>query len=153
MIKFKTAVCWAAFLILVGCGDNSAPPQYIKFAGGGLVFNYRVAQASMIVIAQQVTPFPEGATVEAVFDLPGTATRQSVKLPAMEGKLTYKLQSDPLTHITKGGRYNVTLRLLDKTGKELDHADRIFESDQDQSTLPAKPEVDPITLQPLDSKP
>ena len=104
-------------LFLSACGDENAPKDYIKIAGGGIAFNYRYSQASMIVIAQQIYPFPDGSTVEALFDVPGTATRQSVTLPSMEGKLTYKLQSDPLTHITKGGQYTVTIRLSIKPAR------------------------------------
>ena len=135
-------------LTLTACGDDNAPKQYLKIAGGGIIFNYRYSEASMIVIAQQKYPLPEGSTVEALFDIPGTATRQSVTLPAMEGKLTYKLQSDPLTHITKGGKYNVTIRLLDKMGKEMDKQDQIFISDEDQSTLPSKPLVKGLDFKP-----
>ena len=61
---------------------------------------------------------------------------------------TYKLQSDPLTHITKGGQYTVTIRLLDKAGKELDKKDRVFISDEDQSTLPSKPLVEGLEFKP-----
>lgn len=128
-------------LLLGGCGD-SGPIDYLKIAGGGLQFNYRVSEASMVVIAQQVHPLPEGSQVEALFDIPGTNTRESVVLPAMEGKLTYRLQSQKLMGITKGGAYNVTIRLLDKDGKELDHKDTTFHSDVDQSTLPDKPLVE-----------
>lgn len=135
-------------IVLSGCSDENGPHDYLKIAGGGITFNYRVSQASMIVIAQQIYPFPEGSKVEALFDVPGTATRQSVTLPAMQGKLTYKLQSDPLTHITKGGQYNVTIRLLDKMGKELGKKDTVFVSDEDQSTLPNKPLVNGVELKP-----
>jgi hypothetical protein len=129
----------SAFL-LTGCGD-SGPVDYLKIAGGGIQFNYRVSEASMIVIAQQVHPLPEGSQVEALFDIPGTNTRESVVLPAMEGKLTYRLQSQKLMNITKDTPYKVTIRLLDKDGKELDHKDTSFHSDVDQSTLPDKPLV------------
>jgi hypothetical protein len=137
-----------ACIILNACGEDTAPQSYLKIAGGGIVFNYRVSQASMIVIAQQKHPFPVDSIVEAQFDLPGTNTRQIVTLPAIEGKLTYKLQSDPLTNIKKGGKYNVTIRLLDSKGKELGRDDRIFESDEDQSTLPSKPLVEGPALIP-----
>jgi len=129
-----------ASLLLAGCGE-SGPPSYIKFAGGGIQFNYGISEASMVVIAQQTQPLPEGSTVEALFELPGTNTRESVTMPAMQGKLTYHLQSQPLFNITKGGQYRVTIRLIDKFGKELDHQDRIYTSDEDQSTLPSKPLV------------
>ncbi len=126
--------------LLAGCGE-SGPVDYLKIAGGGLQFNYRVSEASMVVIAQQVHPLPEGSEVEALFDIPGTNTRESVVLPAMEGKLTYRLQSQKLMNITKDTPYKVTIRLLDKDGKELDHKDTTYHSDVDQSTLPDKPLV------------
>ena len=128
-----------AFL-LAGCGE-SGPVDYLKIAGGGIQFNYRVSEASMVVIAQQVHPLPEGSQVEALFDIPGTNTRESVVLPAMEGKLTYRLQSQKLMNIAKDTPYKVTIRLLDKDGKELDHKDTTYHSDVDQSTLPDKPLV------------
>jgi hypothetical protein len=133
---------------LAACGDDNAPKDYLKIAGGGITFNYRYSQASMVVIAQQKYPLPEGSTVEAQFDLPGQNARQIVSLPAMTGKLTYELQSDPLTGFKKNGQYNVTVRLLDSAGKQLDRDDQIFISDEDQSTLPTKPLVDGPSYQP-----
>jgi hypothetical protein len=127
-------------LLLAGCFD-SGPKSYIKFAGGGIQFNYRVSKASMVAIVQQTSPLPAGSIVEALFDIPGTNTRESVQLPAIDGKLTYRLQSQDLFGITKGGQYKVSMRLLDKDGKELDRKEHVFTSDEDQSTLPDKPLV------------
>ncbi len=134
-------------LFMAGCGDDG-PPQYLKIAGGGIQFNYRVSEASMVIVAQQTQPLPQGSRIEALFDVPGTNERQSKSSPAMEGKLTYLLQSDKLMNITKGGQYKVTIRLLDQTGKELDRKDTVFVSDEDQSTLPTKPLVDDLALSP-----
>lgn len=145
MNKFVWVV---AALILTACGEDSGPKDYLKIAGGGITFNYRYSQAGMVVIAQQKYPLPEGSTVEAQFDLPGQHARQTVSLPALAGKLTYKLQSDPLTGLKKGGQYNITIRLIDKNGKQLDRDDRIFVSDEDQVTLPSKPLVDGLELTP-----
>lgn len=145
MKKFRLLVLAVA---LSACGDDSGPKDYLKIAGGGIIFNYRYSQAGMVVIAQQKYPLPAGSTVEAQFDLPGQNTRETVALPAMEGKLTYKLQSGPLTGFKKGGHYNVTIRLLDNAGKELDRDDTKFTSDEDQSTLPSKPIVEGLELTP-----
>ena len=135
-------------LMLAGCGE-SGPIQYLKIAGGGIQFNYRYSQASMVVVAQQTHPLPESSHIEALFDVPGTNTRETVSSPTIDGKLSYLLQSPKLTGFTKGGKYNVTIRLIDKTGKELDRKDTIFTSDEDQSTLPDKPLVDdPVALTP-----
>ncbi len=134
-------------LVLAGCGE-SGPIQYLKIAGGGIQFNYRVSEASMVVVAQQTYPFPGGSHIEALFDVPGTNTRQSVSSPAIEGKLSYIIQSAKVLGITKGGKYNVTIRLIDKDGKELDHKDTAFTSDEDQANLPDKPLVDDLALSP-----
>ena len=135
-------------LMLAGCGESGLI-QYLKIAGGGIQFNYRYSQASMVVVAQQTHPLPADSHVEALFDVPGTNTRENVSSPAIEGKLSYMLQSPKLTGFTKGGKYNVTIRLIDKTGKELDRKDTVFTSDEDQSTLPDKPLVDdPLAFTP-----
>jgi hypothetical protein len=143
----KNGVLFICALALVACGD-SGPKDYLKIAGGGIIFNYRYSQAGMVVIAQQKYPLPEGSIVEALFDLPGQAARQSTRLPAMKGKLTYKLQSDPMVGFKKGGEYKVTVLLIDNKGKELDRDDRIFVSDVDQSTLPTKPLVEGLEFTP-----
>ena len=135
-------------LMLSACGEDSGPKDYLKIAGGGITFNYRYSQAGMVVIAQQKYPLPEGSIVEAQFDLPGQNARQTVSLPALVGKLTYKLQSDPLTGLKKGGRYNVTIRLIDKDGKQLDRDDTVYISDEDQDSLPTKPLVQDLALTP-----
>jgi hypothetical protein len=137
-----------AVLTLSACGEDNAPKDYLKIAGGGITFNYRYSQAGMVVIAQQKYPLPEGSIIEAQFDQPGQSARQVASLPAMAGKLTYKLQSEVITGLKKGGEYKVTIRLIDKSGKELDRDDRIYISDQDQSTLPTKPLVEGLALTP-----
>lgn len=126
-----------AALLLTGCGETT--PSYLKIAGGGLQFNLATSQATMIVVAQQTSPLPPDSTIEALFDLPGTNTRQSVSEPTTQGRLQYMLQSKALTGITLGGRYNVSIVLHDKDGKVLDHKEMTYVSDQDQATLPNKP--------------
>jgi hypothetical protein len=134
-----------ATTVLVACGDEK---EFIKIAGGGITFNYRYSEAGMTVIAQQKQTLPAGGKVEALFDVPGTKTRQLVSIAVLEGKLTYKLQSLPLTGFKKGGEYKVTVRVVDAAGKELDHKERVFVSDMDQATLPSKPLVKDLAFTP-----
>ena len=134
--------CAGLALALVGCNEADAPLDYIKIIGGGLNFNYRYSQAFIIVVGRQVSPMPDGSVVEAIFQVPGAPPEQKVRSPRIEGKLIYKLQTEPVLGITKGGTYRVTLRLLDKDGTELDRDETTYVSDVDQSTLPTKPLVD-----------
>ncbi|MCA0431979.1 MAG: hypothetical protein LCH46_01840 [Proteobacteria bacterium] len=141
--RFLSALAIAALASpLAGCGDDG-PPDYLAIAGGGITFNYRYSQATMVVVGKQLTPMPEGARVEALFDIPGAKDREVVSRPVMKGKLTYKLESSYLTGIRKGEPLKVTLRLVAADGQELDRVETQYTSDVDQSTLPSKPLVDP----------
>jgi hypothetical protein len=135
------------FLLAVtlgGCGSG----DYVKIAGGGISFNYRYSQAFMVVIAEQRRPLPQGSTVQALFDVPGSTNRAIVQLPAMEGKLTYKLQTEPLLGFTKGGTYKVSVALIGADGKTIESHDTTYVSDEDQSTLPTKPLVEGLEFTP-----
>jgi hypothetical protein len=135
--------CLLAFMFVAGCGENDAPKSYLKIAGGGLTFNYRYSQATIILVGQQVSPLPEGGRVEALFDIPGETLRERVSRPVIAGKLIYKLESKLLTGIKKGQPLHVSLILVDKNGKELERKETKYTSDVDQDTLPSKPLVDP----------
>lgn len=131
-------------LWLGACGSGN----YVKIAGGGISFNYRYSEASMIVIAEQRRPLPQGSVVQALFDVPDSPNRAIVQLPAMEGKLTYKLQTEPLLGFTKGGNYKVTVALIGADGKTIESHDTVYTSDEDQSTLPKKPLVEGLEFTP-----
>ncbi len=143
MIKMKHAGLFLVASALVACGEDDGPRDYIKIAGGGLKFNYRYSQATMVIVGKQISPLPEGAMVEALFDIPGETTPERVSRPAIQGKLTYQLESKLLTGIKKGAPLNVVLRVVDEAGKELDREQTAFTSDVDQDTLPTKPLVKP----------
>jgi len=129
-------------LLLAGCTENGQT-DYMKIAGGGLTFNYRYSEARAVIVGRQVTPLPEGSSVEALFDIPGETRRERVSRPSIEGKLIYKLESSPLTGIKKGVPLKVTLLVIDATGKEIDREETQYVSDIDQEGLPTKPLVDP----------
>jgi hypothetical protein len=132
----------AVTLLLPGCGE-SGPTDYFKITGGGLTFNYRYAQATMVVVAKQLAPLPENGMLEAVFDHPGYPKRDRVTRPVLAGKLLYKLESSYLKGIEKGVPLTVTVRLLDASGQELDRDERQYVSDVNQSELPSEPLVAP----------
>lgn len=126
---------------LAGCGNDDAPKDYLKIAGGGLTFNYRYSQATSVVVAKQITPLPDGAVVEATFDLPGQQGQERVERPGIAGKLTYKLESSPMTGIRKGEPLRVTLLVRDAKGLVIDRDETRYTSDINQSDLPSKPLV------------
>lgn len=142
-MKLFAPIC-ASLLLLAGCGEEDGGPRdYLAISGGGITFNYRYSQATIVIVARQIYPMPEDAVVAALFDLPGTGVREKVQRPVVKGKLSYKLESGYLTGIKKGEPLKVTLLVLDAAGKELDREETQFTSDVDQSSLPTKPLVQP----------
>ncbi len=138
----RLIISLCAILALTACG--SRPIDYLKIAGGGLNFNYRYSELRMVLVAKQMSPLPEGASVVALFDIPGSAARERVERPAIAGKLSYKLESSPLKGVKKDVPLFATLLLLGPDGKELDREDKRYVSDRDQEGLPTKPLVDPL---------
>jgi hypothetical protein len=138
----RAVVCVLIALALSSCKEDG-PKDYMKIAGGGLIFNYRYSQATMVIVGKQMSPLPNASQVEALFEIPGEKEPERVTRPAQNGKLTYKLESKYLTGIKKGVPLKVVLRVIDKDGKEIDREETTFTSDVDQDTLPSKPLVQP----------
>ena len=68
--------------VLVAACDDQAPGPYLKFAGGGFMFNYRYSRMTYGFVARQLKPLPEGSVLEATFDLPQTEAVIQTKSPS-----------------------------------------------------------------------
>ncbi len=135
-------ICVLLSVLLASCGDDK-PVDYIKIAGGGLTFNYRYSQLTIVIVVKTLAPPPAGGHIEALFQHPGKQKRELVTRPVVPGKLTYKLESGYLSGVKIGEPLAVTLRVVDATGKVLEIEERSYASDVDQSTLPSKPLMKP----------
>jgi hypothetical protein len=140
MFRCLAVICSAS--LLASCSDDG-PRDYMRIAGGGLTFNYRYSQATMVLVGKQIYPLPEGSSVQALFDIPGEAEPERVSRPRVEGKLSYKLESKYLTGIKKGVPLKAVLLVVDKDGREIDRDETTFTSDVDQDKLPSKPLMKP----------
>ncbi|MGH6820558.1 MAG: hypothetical protein ACREDU_06810 [Methylocella sp.] len=126
---------------LAGCEDDIAKP-YVEFVGGGFIFNYRTANHYYGFVVRQKKPLPDGAKLEAHFEVPGWPAEQVVEQPARSGQLQYVFQTGDLEGIVKGHPYKASLRILDgKTGAEIAKYETSFKTDVDQSALPKDPLV------------
>lgn len=132
----------ACTLLFSACSDDQ-PRKKLKIAGGGLQFNYRYSQASIVLVAQTSGTLPEDATVEVLIERDAGVEPERISEKVLAGKLLYRFQSSPLQGIKKGDVFKVTLRLVDEKGIELERHETQFKSDEDQSNLPSKPLVDP----------
>ena len=128
-------------LSISACDDQSGKP-YLKIAGGGFMFNYRYSVMNYGFVAKPLRPLPVGSVLQASFDIPDSATKYVLTLPAVAGKMQYAFETEALIGVKKDVPYKATLRLLEAgTGKELALVEKDFRSDVDQNTLPTKAPV------------
>jgi hypothetical protein len=126
---------------LLGCKDDTST-AYVEFVGGGFIFNYRTANHYYGFVVRQKKPLPEGSSLEARFEVPGSEPEQVVEQPMRRGQLQYVFQTGDLDGIVKDHPYKVTLRILDgTTGAVIAKYETTFKTDVDQSTLPGGPLV------------
>jgi hypothetical protein len=133
------AIAASAFL-LAACSDEQATP-YLEFIGGGFVFNYRNAELYYGFVARPKKPLPEGARLEAEFEVP-IGPPLVISEPVRPGQLQYMFRTGHLRGIVKNHPYRAVLRLIDtKTGAEIARYEKTFATEVDQSTLPDRPLV------------
>ena len=128
----------AAVALLAGCKEDASQP-YLAYAGGGFVFNYRTADHYSGFVAKPVRPLPDGAIVEAEFEMPGDANKFVAREPAAFGRLQYMFRTPALRGIVKDKEYATVLRVVAADGKELARYTHTFHTDVDQAALPDKP--------------
>lgn len=129
----------AALLTLSACSDEKSP--YIEVQGGGFIFNYRIAEATMGLVAVPLKEIPTGAVIEASFQNPAGGEPLLVSDSVTPAKTKFSFTTPPLKGIEADKPYKVTVRLLDAEGKELQKIEKDFRSKLDQSILPEKPLV------------
>jgi hypothetical protein len=132
-----------SLFLLVACGENQKPKNYVQFLGGGLTFNYRYSKASMVVVIRRVSPMKEGSKFVALFEIPGESAPQRIEVANNPDALDFKFESKALTGIKKGVPLHVSILAIDEKGAQLDEIKKQFVSDVDQDSLPNKPLMDP----------
>ena len=128
----------SALLALSACSDDS---PYVVVSGGGILFNYRIAEASAGIVAEVARPLPEGGRVEASFENPAGGPPIVESKPVTEERRRFSFSTPPLTGIKADTDYKVTVRVLDAEGSALQTVETKVHSDLDQSVLPKVPLV------------
>jgi hypothetical protein len=114
-------------LLVAACEDASKPP--LALAGGGFIFNYRIAEVFYGVSLKPQRRIAAGAVLEGEFENPAGGPNLIVRETLGEPKLVYALQTPPLKGVKAGKPYRVEVRLIART----------FTSDLDQEMLPEAP--------------
>ena len=117
-ISFKHVVVGlvslAAVLFAVGLltRENVAEKPYLKIAGSGFIFNYRVADAYYGFTALVQKPVKSYSMIEASFEDPAGGPPHVVTQKLTPRSSRYGLRSPPLRGIEAGRPYHVSVRLL-----------------------------------------
>jgi hypothetical protein len=123
-------------LALAACSDDS---PYVVVSGGGIVFNYRIAEATAGIVAEVARALPEGGVIEASFENPAGGPPIVEAKPVTEDRRRFSFVTPPLTGIKADTDYKVVVRVLDAEGEELQRVETKVHSDLDQSILPDVP--------------
>jgi hypothetical protein len=129
-----------AIATLAGCFDDRDSP-FIELRGGGFQFNYRIAEATASLVVGSLRTLPASSIVEVNFENPAGGPAIVLRKRVGAGDTSFDFNTPPLTGIVKDKPYQVTVRLLDQNGKELQRIEKPFKSNLDQSILPDKPLV------------
>ena len=136
------AGCVLSILMLAACdGGESDDSPYLEFAGGGFVFNYRLATADYGFVARVLRTLPEGSVVEAEFEDPGGGAAIVLRQESKPGRRSYVFRTPELQGVRAGYDYQVVLRLVDAGGKAIADYRTSFRSSADQAVLPDRPTV------------
>ncbi len=142
MADLRSLLLWAALgAILAGCADDTNKP-YLEFAGGGFIYNYRLATADYGFVVRRVRKIPQGTIIEAEFENPGGGSPLILRQTAQLTRLSYKFETPPVTGIKAGRDYQVEVRLINPDSNEVfARYSKSFHADIDQDILPEKPPV------------
>jgi hypothetical protein len=122
-----------ATALIAACSGSGG--SWIETAGGGFIFNYRLAIAFAGVVVVPLKPLPEKSVIEVTMENPaGGDPIVMRRTPVSGGKIEFV--TDPLTGIVADKEYAVTIRLIAENGGELQRIERTFRSQLDQSVLP-----------------
>ena len=123
-------------ILLTGCEDAGKPP--LALAGGGFIFNYRIAEVFYGVSLKPQRRIAAGAVLEGEFENPAGGPNLIVRETLGEPKLVYALQTPPLKGVKAGRPYRVEVRLIEG-GQITGRVARTFTSDLNQDMLPDAP--------------
>jgi len=122
--------------------DDPAEKPYLKIAGGGFVYNYRVAEVFYGFTAYVMKPLPIGSWLIAEFEDPGGGPPMSVETRLHARSVRYGVRSPSIRGVMAGKPYHVSIRLYNRTRTKLLWADeKDFVSQLDDTVVPDKPLV------------
>lgn len=139
MLRTAKVLCVILALAAIsGCSSEETGP-YFKIAGGGFIFNYRIAEATAGVVVTPERTLPAGGSFEATFENPAGGAPFVMSEKVSPTRKRYDFTTPPLSGVKTKTDYLMTVRLLDAAGNEIGTAEKPLRSDLDQTVLPDRP--------------
>ncbi|MBZ8132689.1 hypothetical protein [Afifella sp. IM 167] len=127
-----------AGLLVAGCADESDKP-YLRLAGGGFIFNYRISEMHYGVVLAPERALPEGGKVEASFENPAGGGPIVLSAPVTGTEKKFVFDTPALSGTKKDRPYHVAIVLMGPDGAELQRIEKDFTSSVEQADMPDRP--------------
>jgi len=105
-----------AAVLLSACKESG---DYLAVAGGGFVFNYRIAEATYGIALAPMRELPADAVVEATLENPAGGEPIVIRKEGPFNPTRIAFQTPPIQGVVKGKPYKVVVVLRDGSGATL----------------------------------
>lgn len=136
------AIALVAMLFAIGWLTREDPTEkpYLRIAGGGFIYNYRVADVSYGFTAYVLKPLPVGSWIIAEFENPGGGLPLTVETRLHARSVKYGIRSPSVRGVKAGRSYRVSIRIVDYTRTQVIWSDeRDYVSQIDDMVVPDRP--------------
>jgi hypothetical protein len=136
------AIALAGVLFAIGwlTRDDPAERPYLRIAGGGFIYNYRVADVFYGFTAYVLKPLPAGSWIIAEFEDPGGGPPLTVETRMHARSAKYEVRSPGVRGVRAGQPYHVSIKVHDDTRTRVIWAwEKHFVSQIDDMVVPDKP--------------
>ncbi len=123
-------------LLLAGCSDRG---DHLAVAGGGFIFNYRIAEATYGIALKPMRDLPEDGVIQASFENPAGGDPFVLREEGPFNPTRIAFSTPPLQGVVKGRPYKAEVVLTDGSGAVLQRIEKSYTSDVDQSVMPPRP--------------
>ncbi|MEX0345914.1 MAG: hypothetical protein AB3N20_13390 [Rhizobiaceae bacterium] len=146
LITLRGLICSAIALVLVLLAigwltrEDPASKPYLNIAGGGFLFNYRIAEVTYGFTAVVIRPLPVGSIIEASFEDPAGGADHVVRKRVGTDTVRYGFQSPPVRGVAAGVPYQVSIRVIDREETKVLWTDAFgIKSQMSDKVVPEKP--------------
>jgi hypothetical protein len=130
------AVLAGTLAMLTACSESG---DYLAVAGGGFVFNYRLAEADYGIALKPMRELPADSSIEVTFENPSGGEPFVVRKEGPFNPIRVAFDTPPLDGVVKNRPYEVVVVLRDGAGATLQRIEKTFTSQLDQTALPERP--------------